>query len=120
MSQSLTIVSFSFRRGVPAEADLVLDARFLRNPHYVSELSPLTGLDAAAARYIAEDPAFAPFLAWAEAMLPGWFSAREQPATIGVGCTGGKHRSVFVAEKLAEALQARGIKVALHHTELEA
>jgi UPF0042 nucleotide-binding protein len=116
------VTSFAYRRGIPREADLVFDVRFLRNPHYVEELRPLTGTDGAVAAYIENDPEFPRFFAHLtallEPLLPRYRLEGKTYLTIAVGCTGGRHRSVFVAEKLAAWLRAHKRAVALSHSAL--
>jgi UPF0042 nucleotide-binding protein len=116
------VTSFSYRLGLPREADLVFDARFLTNPHYVQELRPLTGRDPAVAAYIAADPDFESFFANLTSLvgplLPRFEAEGKSYLTLAVGCTGGRHRSVFLAEKLAAWLSSRGEKVELRHREL--
>jgi len=120
----VSCVSFAYRRGLPREADLVFDVRFLANPHYVPALEPLTGLDPAVQAHIASDPDFAAFAANLEALLvpllPRYRAEGKSYLTIAVGCTGGKHRSVFVTERLATALRAAGYEVSTLHRELAA
>ena len=120
---SIFIASFSFRLGLPREADLVFDMRFLSNPHYIDALRPLTGRDEAVGAYIANDPDFEPFLASVGALLGRLLPryAREGRAylTIALGCTGGRHRSVFTAEELARLLRERGWRATLTHRDLE-
>lgn len=122
---SITVQSFAFPKGLPREADLVFDLRFLRNPHYVPALKPLTGRDPGVAEYVAADPAFDGF--WAgltgllDPLLPRYAAEGKKYLTIALGCTGGRHRSVFVAEKLAvhlsEAAAMHGWRVELNHRE---
>jgi UPF0042 nucleotide-binding protein len=118
----LFVTSFSFPRGLPSDADLVFDVRFLANPHYVESLRSLTGLDVAVGRHIVADSAYAPFFASLRDMLVALLPAYEREGksylTIAVGCTGGRHRSVFVAERLAEALRETGRRVGVRHREL--
>ncbi|HEX9646286.1 MAG TPA: RNase adapter RapZ [Alphaproteobacteria bacterium] len=118
----LFVTSFGFRHGLPREADLVLDVRFLRNPHYVAALRPLTGLDARVAAYVADDPEFAPFFdrvgALLVPLLPRYAAEGKAYLTIAIGCTGGRHRSVVVAARLAQRLGEAGIAAALHHRDL--
>jgi len=120
----VSCVSFAYRRGLPREADLVFDVRFLLNPHYVPALEPLTGLDPAVQAHIESDPGFAAFAANLEALLlpllPRYQAEGKSYLTIAVGCTGGKHRSVFVTERLADALRAAGYEVSTLHRELAA
>ncbi|WP_368418797.1 RNase adapter RapZ [Rhodovarius sp.] len=123
---SITVQSFGFPKGLPREADLVFDMRFLRNPHYVPALKPLTGRDAGVAEYVAEDAAFPAFwqnlTALLDPLLPRYVAEGKKYLTIAVGCTGGRHRSVFVAEKLAahlaETSSMHGWRVELAHREL--
>ncbi len=116
------VTSFSYKNGLPREADLVFDVRFLRNPHYDPELKPLTGRDAAVADYVAGDPDFAPFFGGLtrllKRLLPRYEREGKSYLTIAIGCTGGRHRSVALAEKLAAALRAAGRNVTLNHREL--
>jgi UPF0042 nucleotide-binding protein len=117
------VTSFSYRHGLPREADLVFDVRFLANPHYEAGLQPLTGRDPGVADFIAADPGFAPFL---EAMvdlllplLPRFEREGKSYLTIAVGCTGGRHRSVFVAERLASLLRDQGQRVTVRHRDID-
>ena len=116
---TLALVSFSYRRGLPREADLVFDCRFLRNPHYVDELRPFTGHDPRVRACVEEDPSYGPFMAHLEGLLltllPCFRREGKSYLTIAVGCTGGRHRSVVVAERLSERLGAHGWTVAPHH-----
>lgn len=117
------VTSFSFRLGLPREADLVFDVRFLTNPHYDPALRPLTGLDPAVAARVESDPDFAGFFAGLTGLLrpllPRYNQEGKSYLTIAIGCTGGKHRSVFVAERLAAWLRGMGLKVGISHRELE-
>ncbi|MFD1624599.1 RNase adapter RapZ [Azospirillum griseum] len=116
------VTSFSFRLGLPREADLVFDVRFLTNPHYDPALRPLTGLDPAVAARVAGDgdfPAFFEHLTGLlRPLLPRYVQEGKSYLTIAIGCTGGKHRSVFVAERLAAWLKELGVRVNLNHREL--
>lgn len=116
------VTSFAYRQGIPRDADLILDVRFLDNPHYVSELRPLTGRDPAVAAHIERDPGFVPFFSglWRllQPLLPRYEKEGKTYLTIGIGCTGGRHRSVYVAERLAEKLRAAGSRVELSHRDL--
>ncbi len=119
----ISVLSFSFRRGLPREADMVLDVRFLRNPHYDPALRPGTGRDPEVAAHIAADPAHDPFLDHVRALLsqlmPGYQREGKAYFTLAIGCTGGRHRSVYVAEQLVEHLRGEGYVVALRHRELD-
>src|SRR5439155_21696371 len=91
------VTSFAYRRGIPRDADLIFDVRFLDNPHYVPELRPLTGRDPAVAARIERDPGLSPFLAglWRllEPLVPRYEQEGKSYLTIAIGCTGGRHRS---------------------------
>ena len=120
----MAVMSFSYRRGLPREADLVFDTRFLRNPHYVETLRPFTGRDEGVARYVKADKDFKGFFrgitSLLEPLLPRFDSEGKSYLTVAVGCTGGRHRSVLVAEELAAWLRRRGRIVTLTHRDLEA
>lgn len=120
---AISIQSFSFRRGAPREADLVFDCRFLRNPHWEPSLRPLDGRDPRVAEHIAEDPLHAPFfdrvLDLARLLLPAYKREGKAYLCVGFGCSGGRHRSVAIAERLAAALTADGERTTLRHRELE-
>lgn len=121
---TVTVLSFAFRGGLPREADLVFDVRFLDNPHYRDELRPLDGRDPAVAAHVERDPDFAPFLERLEGLLapllPRYEREGKSYLTIAVGCTGGKHRSVVTAERLAAWLKSLGTPVTLRHRDLPA
>lgn len=118
-SMTVILTSFSFKRGVPREADLVFDVRFLRNPYYDPALQQRTGDDAEVGAHIAADPDFPAFfdqlLALLRLLLPRYAQEGKQYLTIALGCTGGRHRSVFTARSLAERLVSDGIPVTLRH-----
>lgn len=120
----VAVMSFGYPRGLPREADLVLDVRFLRNPHYDPVLRPQTGRDPTVAAFVEADPAFAPF--WArmtgllDLLLPRYATEGKKYLTVALGCTGGRHRSVLVAERLAAHLRAQGWRVDTIHRELAA
>ena len=119
---AMTVMSFSYRMGVPREADLVFDVRFLGNPHYVAALQPLDGETAEVARFIERDPSLAGFMNALDTLvtplLPRYEQEGKSYLTIAVGCTGGRHRSVYVAKRLAESLRASGRPVVLIHRDL--
>lgn len=119
---SVGLISFAFPSGLPREADMVFDARFLRNPHYVTELKALTGLDHAVGVYVEADPDYPAFIAQVLALLtlllPRFRQEGKKYATIGVGCTGGRHRSVHIVEQLAKSLADTGWRIAKTHREL--
>jgi UPF0042 nucleotide-binding protein len=121
----VTVMSFGFKRGTPREADLLFDVRFLPNPHWIEELRPLDGRDADVRDYVFEQPMTGPFLARLEDLLdvtlPGYLAERKRYLTIAIGCTGGKHRSVVLAEHIARHLDGRsGITVRTAHRDLGA
>jgi len=116
---AVSVLSFSYRRGLPREADLVFDVRFLANPHYVDALRPLTGRDPGVGAHIAADPACEPFLASLDGMLqtllPLYRREGKSYLTVAIGCTGGWHRSVYAAEQLTGRLAAAGHAVTVRH-----
>ena len=118
----INVVSFSFRSGLPRHADLILDVRFLANPFWDPSLRPLTGRDAAVASHISADPNcglfFSNLTRLLEPLLPRYDAEGKSYLTIGIGCTGGRHRSVFIAEKLATWLQGCNFRVDLTHRDL--
>lgn len=119
---TVTLMSFGFRFGVPRDADIVMDVRFLANPHWVRDLRPLTGLDSRVGEYVSGDPDFANFLARFKAMieplLPRYMHEGKSYLTIAIGCTGGQHRSVYFAEQLAVRFR-EGADVLVRHRELK-
>ena len=119
----LTIMSFGFSRGVPLNADLVFDMRFLRNPHWDDELRPMTGRDPAVAAYIAQDPAYEESVGRIEqllvTLLPRYADSGKSYVTVAFGCTGGRHRSVHIAERVAKYLQHAGFSPTVSHRNME-
>lgn len=120
----LLLTSFAYKRGLPAQADLVFDARFLKNPHYDEALKPLNGLDEGVGEHIETDPDFAAFYdnftGLIMPLLPRYLAREERTQfTIAIGCTGGQHRSVYIVQKLGAFLQEAGYNVAISHRELE-
>jgi UPF0042 nucleotide-binding protein len=117
------VTSFSYRHGLPRDADMVLDVRFLANPHYVPALQALSGQDQAVGDYIAADPDFLPlfeqFCAWLGQLLPRFEREGKSYLTIAIGCTGGRHRSVYVAERLAAWLGRERYRVSIAHRDLK-
>lgn len=118
----VTVISFGYPKGLPREAELVFDMRFLRNPHYDPVLRPMTGRDGPVAAFVEADPDFAPF--WArmtgllDLLLPRYVAEGKKYLTIAFGCTGGKHRSVLVAERLAAHLTAGGWRSEVIHRDI--
>lgn len=123
-TMAITVMSFGFARGVPRDADLVFDVRFLRNPNFVPELKPLTGRDERVADHVAADPAFAGFFDRLESMalylLPLYKAEGKSYLTIACGCTGGRHRSVFTAELLGRMLARHGWRADILHRDVDA
>ena len=117
-----TVVSFGYKYGLPVDADVVVDCRLLPNPHWVPELRPHTGLDEDVRDYVLSQEGAGEFLEEWVALLRryerGYLAEGKHFATIAVGCTGGKHRSVVVAEQLAERLQLDGVDVRVVHRDL--
>ena len=122
VAMAVSVVSFAYRYGLPREADLVFDIRFLANPHYRPELQPMTGRESPVADFITRDPAFQSFFdgltTMLAALLPRFEGEGKSYLTIALGCTGGRHRSVFVAERLAEWLGGLGRRVNLIHRDI--
>lgn len=122
-STAVRLLSFGFKRGVPADADVVLDARFLPNPYYVEALKPLTGRDSAVREYLLEAPEFREFLERAEAWLRWSLPLVQQEGrayhTLAIGCTGGQHRSVALVELLAHRLRRDVAALTVRHRELD-
>lgn len=119
----ITLHSFSFKRGLPRGLDMIHDVRFLRNPHWDTALRTKDGRDPGVARHIEADPRFAPFfdrlLDMTLFLLPAYRDEGKTHLSIGIGCTGGQHRSVCLAERLADALAEKGWQVSNRHRELE-
>ncbi len=120
---TLFVTSFSYRHGVPREADLVFDARFLANPHWEASLRPLTGRDPEVASYIRRDPDYAGFIDHVTQLLlpllPRYQQEGKSYLTIAIGCTGGRHRSVMVAEEMANIFAINGYVVGIGHRDLD-
>ncbi len=126
---TVSLLSFAFPAGLPREADMVFDARFLRNPHYDAILRPRTGQDAEVAAYVEADPDFDRFfqtvLSLLTLIIPRFIQEGKKYATIAVGCTGGRHRSVHIVERLGRELKADGnlgmeaLQVTVSHRELD-
>ncbi len=117
------LVSFSYRQGLPREADLVFDVRFLSNPHYDPVLRPLSGLDAAVGEYVQADPGTAVFLEQLRGLLDFVLPRYEQEGksylTIAIGCTGGRHRSVYITETLSALLYHQDWPVRTSHRDID-
>ncbi len=120
---AVTIQSFAYPRGLPQGADMVMDCRFLRNPHWDKDLRPMNGRDAPVADYVAADPNWGPFVARLEDMLrfllPAYEAEGKSYFSLAFGCTGGKHRSVATAEAIAKTLVREGWQASLRHRDLD-
>lgn len=120
---SLLFESFAYKRGVPSDADFVFDARCLPNPHWEATLRPLSGRDPAIREYFAKFPEVAHYIDQIRGLLATWlprFEADQRSyITVGIGCTGGRHRSVYIVERLAEIFRATREQVMTFHRELE-
>jgi RNase adapter protein RapZ len=119
----VSVVSFGFKYGAPRDADMQLDVRFLPNPHWVPELRPLAGTDEQVRDYVEGQPAYGPFLERVQALLdatvPGYVAEGKSYLTVAVGCTGGHHRSVVVAEALGAYFRDRGLPVIVVHRDVD-
>lgn len=119
---AVTVFSFGFKHGAPTDADLVIDVRFLPNPYYIDELKELTGLDEAVRDYVMlRDETLEFNKSWHELLdviMPGYVNEGKQQLAIGVGCTGGQHRSVALAESTGDYLKSKGYRVSVAHRDL--
>lgn len=117
------VMSFSYRQGLPREADLVFDVRFLQNPHYEPELKPLRGNNPAVGEYIRRDPAYPPFVealrSLFDVLIPRYRAEGKSYLTIAFGCTGGHHRSVCLAQEFGEWLSGRASRVSVLHRDID-
>jgi UPF0042 nucleotide-binding protein len=122
-SLQVTLESFGYKFGVPRDADLVLDVRFLPNPHWVETLRPLPGTDEQVRRYVMGQQQYGQFMrrlrSLLEVMVPGYVSEGKAYLTVAIGCTGGRHRSVVVAEELARFFRKSGLPVSVDHRDIE-
>lgn len=118
-----TVMSFGYKHGVPRDADLVFDCRFLPNPHWVAELRPKTGLDDPVREYVLEKPATTEFMErlmpLLDTLLPSYVNEGKAYLTIAMGCTGGRHRSVALAEEVSGLLRARGHEIRTRHRDID-
>jgi UPF0042 nucleotide-binding protein len=117
-----TVMSFGFKHGIPLDVDMVLDCRFLPNPHWVDELRPFTGLDQPVRDYVLAQPETDDFLTKLDdllgLLLPGYVREGKSYLTIAVGCTGGQHRSVVLADEIAGRIRGRGFRPTVHHRDV--
>jgi RNase adapter protein RapZ len=119
----VSIVSFGYKNGLPRDSDLVLDVRFLPNPHWIDRLRPLPGTDPTVREYVTQQRAYGEFIRKLRSLMntvvPGYVSEGKSYLTIAVGCTGGRHRSVVVAEDLADYFRKHGQDVTVEHRDLD-
>lgn len=119
---TISLITFGYKFGVPYDIDLLFDVRFLRNPFFVPELKPLSGEDPRVRSYVLDDPDAAPFLSQLEQLfkflVPLFERERRSYLNVGIGCTGGRHRSVAIAARLQETFSAAGYHVTLSHRDL--
>ena len=120
---TITLMSFGFKHGVPRDADIMMDVRFLKNPHWIAELRPKTGKDKEVGDHIEQDPDYNEFLEnfkrLTEPLLPRYAHEGKKYLTIAIGCTGGRHRSVYTVEKLAKWLNDMGTKTHIEHRDIK-
>ncbi|MEZ5888689.1 MAG: RNase adapter RapZ [Paracoccaceae bacterium] len=120
---AVSVHSFSYKRGVPRGLDMMFDCRFLKNPHWEAALRPLDGRDERVATFVANDPLYPTFFEKTRDLLlfllPAQVDEGKSHLAVGFGCTGGQHRSVMMAERVAKALAASGWQVSIRHRELE-
>ncbi|MGH9303986.1 MAG: RNase adapter RapZ [Acidimicrobiales bacterium] len=118
-----SVVSFGFKHGLPLDADLVFDCRFLPNPHWIAALRPLTGLDGAVRSYVMSSPQTAELLqrldSLLEMMLPAFAREGKAYLSLAIGCTGGRHRSVVLAEEIAGFMRSLGFSPTVHHRDVD-
>jgi RNase adapter protein RapZ len=119
---TISLITFGYKFGVPYDIDLLFDVRFLRNPYFVPDLKPLTGEDPRVRSYVLEDPDAKGFLDRLEAfftfLIPLFERERRSYLNVGIGCTGGRHRSVVIAKRLQESFASAGYHVTLSHRDL--
>jgi len=117
-----TVISFGFKHGIPLDVDLVFDCRFLPNPHWVPELRPLTGLDEDVRKYVLANPEATELLERLDQLfalvLPAYAREGKAYLSVAIGCTGGQHRSVVLAEELAGLMRQRGFEPRVHHRDI--
>ncbi len=122
-SLNITVASFGYKYGIPMDADLVFDVRFLPNPHYIEELRPLTGNDKEIQDYVLESPISRTFIrkfySLIKFLLPHYIKEGKTSLTIAIGCTGGRHRSVTLANKLVELLDQKNYNVIKRHRDID-
>jgi UPF0042 nucleotide-binding protein len=116
---SISIITFGYKHGVPIDTDLLMDVRFMPNPYYIPELRPLTGRDPAVQDYVYETKECQEFIEkymdLLHFLLPNYIKEGKTHLTVGIGCTGGQHRSIAIGIKIGQMLQAEGYPVNLRH-----
>jgi UPF0042 nucleotide-binding protein len=121
-TMQIRVVSFGFKHGVPLDADTVFDCRFLPNPHWVDELRPLTGKDEPVRRFVLEQADTSTFVERVDGLLtlvlPAYVKEGKSYLTVAVGCTGGRHRSVVLADEVARRIGRRGYSAVVHHRDI--
>lgn len=119
---TVTVISFGYKHGIPLDADLVMDVRFLPNPYYVPTLRPFTGHDRCVADFVLQSPITGEFISkfmdLLRFLIPHYLKEGKSHLVIAVGCTGGQHRSVTLANKIGELLQSEGLRVIVKHRDL--
>ena len=120
---NITLMSFGFKHGAPREADIIMDVRFLKNPHWDKKLKPQTGKDKAVGKYIEEDEGFAPFISsfgdLIKGLLPRYDEEGKSYLTVAIGCTGGRHRSVYCVERLVKMLKGGDYPIHIEHRDID-
>lgn len=120
---TITLMSFGFKHGAPNDVNIIMDVRFLQNPHWIEELKPFSGLDKNVGDYIRKDEDFDGFIENFKTMLtpllPRYTKAGRSNFTIAIGCTGGRHRSVFTVETLSEWIKDQGYEIHVQHRDLK-
>ena len=119
---AITIMSFGFKHGTPNDVNVLMDVRFLQNPHWIEDLKPLNGLDKSVGDYIKQDPKFNEFFESFTASLAPLLqhhTSKNNNITIAIGCTGGQHRSVFIVEALGKWLETQNYQPNIKHRELD-
>jgi UPF0042 nucleotide-binding protein len=121
-SLRINVLSFGYKYGIPVDADLVLDCRFIPNPHWIPELRPLNGLDKPVSEKVLGSDGVSDFVksyvSVVQQMIPGYLREGKKYVTIAIGCTGGKHRSVAIAEEIARQLtsSSSALEISAHAT----
>lgn len=119
----VAVISFGFKFGAPRDADLVLDVRFLPNPHWIPELRSLPGTDTAVRSYVRGQPAYGAFMDRLRGLLdvavPGYVEEGKSYLSVAIGCTGGRHRSVVAADELADYFREHGLPVVVSHRDVD-